>query len=145
MRTVLAVAISPLAVIPVLLLLFGPWVIGRWDLRSLTGTLLPAVIVAYPSVILFGLPMHFALVRQRCTAWRHYAIVGALLGAVPVIGYCLVAILFEARFEIGRLAEATMRNLEWGAIGVVVFGACSAAVAIAFRAVAFRRPGGLTT
>ena len=139
MRTLVAIAVSPLAVIPVLLLLFGPWAIARWDLRGLSGVLVPAVVVAYPMVILFGLPMHFALVQQRATAVRHYALAGALLGAVPVIGYCVVAIVFEAKFEVAGLAAATLRNAEWGAIGVVVFGACSAAVAIAFRTIALAR------
>jgi hypothetical protein len=139
MRTLVAIAVSPLAVIPVLLVLFGPWAIARWDLRSLIGVLVPAVIIAYPLVVLFGLPMHFALVRQRATAFRHYVLVGALLGAVPVIGYCIVAIVFEAKFDVARLATAMLRNAEWGAIGVVVFGSCSAAVAIAFRTIAVAR------
>ena len=89
-------------------------------------------------VILFGLPMHFALVRQRCTRRRDYAMAGVLLGAVPVIGYVLVAVVFEAKFAIAAIGPAVVRNLEWGAIGVVVFGLCSAAVAIAFRAIAIR-------
>jgi hypothetical protein len=136
MRTLVAIAVSPLAVVPVLVLLFGPWAIARWDLGSLKGVVVPAVIVAYPMVILFGLPMHVALVGQRATAVRHYALAGALLGAVPVIGYCMVAIVFEAKFDVARLGTATVRNAEWGAIGVGVFGACSTAVAIAFRRIA---------
>jgi hypothetical protein len=138
-RTLSAIVIAPLAVVPVLTLLFGPWAIGHGGLRSLLGILTPAVVVAYPMVILFGLPMHAALVRAGCTRWRDYAAAGALLGAIPVIGYVIVAIVFEAKFNVAALARAAARNLEWGAIGVVVFGVCSTAVAVAFRAFALRR------
>ena len=137
-RTLAAVAVAPLAVIPVLLVLFGPWALAHGGARSLAGIILPAVAVAYPMVILFGLPMHLALVRQRRTRLRDYALTGVLLGAVPVVGYVLVAVAFEAKFAVSAMAPALVRNAEWGAIGVLVFGACSAAVAIAFRAVALR-------
>ena len=134
MRTLAAIAIAPLAVVPVLTVLFGPWAAAAGGLRSLAGIVLPAVVVAYPMVILFGLPMHLALVRQRCTRRRDYAIAGVLLGAVPVAGYVMVAVTFEAKFAIAAIGPAFIRNAEWGAIGVVVFGLCSAAVALAFRA-----------
>ena len=134
MRTLAAIAIAPLAVVPVLTVLFGPWAATSGGMRSLAGILLPAVVVAYPMVILFGLPMHLALVRQRCTRRRDYAIAGVLLGAVPVAGYVMVAVTFEAKFAIAAIGPAFIRNAEWGAIGVVVFGVCSAAVALAFRA-----------
>ena len=137
-RTLAAMAISPLAVVPVLLVLFGPWALAHGGTRSLAGILTPAVIVAYPMVILFGLPMHLALVRQRCTRWRDYAVVGVLLGAVPVAGYVLVAVMFDAKFEIAAMASTLAKNATWGAIGVLVFGLCSTAVAIAFRAIAIR-------
>jgi hypothetical protein len=137
MRALGAIAVAPLAVVPVLAVLFGPWAISHGGARSLAGILLPAVAVAYPMVILFGLPMHFALVRQHCTRRRDYAIAGVLLGAVPVAGYVLVAVAFEAKFAIAAMGPAFVRNAEWGAIGVVVFGLCSAAVALAFRALAF--------
>ena len=66
-RTLAAIAIAPLAVVPVLVVLFGPWAIAHGGTRSLTGISCPAIVVAYPMVVLFGLPMHLALVRQRCT------------------------------------------------------------------------------
>ncbi len=138
-RTLAAIAIAPLAIVPVLIVLFGPWALAHDGTRSLTGILTPAVIVAYPMVILFGLPMHLALVRSGCTRRRDYAIGGALLGAVPVAGYVLVAVAFEAKFAIAAMGPALIRNAEWGAIGVVVFGLCSVAIAIAFRAIVFRR------
>jgi len=137
MRTLAAIAIAPLAVFPVLALLFGPWALAHGGTRSLAGILVPALIAAYPMVILFGLPMHFALVRQRCTRWRDYAVAGVLLGAVPVAGYVLVAVAFDAKFEMARLLPTLAQNATWGAIGIAVFGICSAAVAIAFRAMAF--------
>jgi hypothetical protein len=140
-RTLAAIAIAPLAVIPVLAVLFGPWAIAHGGMRSLAGILLPAVVVAYPMVLAFGLPMHVALVRQRHTRWRDYAVTGALLGAVPVAGYVLVAVAFEAKFAVAAMGAALVRNAKWGAIGVVVFGLCSAAIAIAFRAIAIRRDG----
>ena len=139
MRTLAAIAIAPLAVIPVLVVLFGPWAIAHGGARSLTGIVVPAIVVAYPMVVLFGLPMHLALVRAGCMRWRDYAITGVLLGAVPVAGYVVVAVAFEAKFAIAAMGPAFLRNAEWGAIGVMVFGLCSAAIAIAFRAIAIRR------
>ena len=138
MRTLAAILIAPLAVVPVLAIVFGPWAIARGGLPGLAGIIVPAVAVAYPLLILFGLPLHAALVQQRCTRRAHYALAGALLGAVPVAGYCLVAIAFEAKFQVAAIGSAVVRNLEWGAIGVAVFGACSTAVALAFRALAIR-------
>jgi hypothetical protein len=140
-RTLAAIAIAPLAVVPVLSVIFGPWTIAHGGARSWLGIVGPALVVAYPVVILFGLPMHLALVRAHCTRWRDYAVVGALLGAVPVIGYVIVAVAFEAKFAIAAMGSAAVRNLEWGAIGVAVFGLCSTAIALAFRAIAFRRDG----
>jgi hypothetical protein len=136
-RTLAAIAIAPMAVVPVLAALFGPWALTSGGARTLMGILGPALVVAYPATILFGLPMHLALVRQRCTRWRDYAITGALLGAVPVAGYVLVAVLFDAKFEVAAIGSTLAKNATWGAIGVLVFGLCSAAVAIAFRATAF--------
>lgn len=137
-RTLAATLIAPLAVVPVLAIMFAPWTIARGGMDGLAGIIVPAVVVAYPLLILFGLPIHYALVRQRCTRWSHYALAGTLLGAVPVIGYCVVAIAFEAKFALAALGRAIVLNAAWGAIGVVVFGACSAAVALAFRAIALR-------
>jgi len=135
-RTLAAILIAPLAVVPVLALMFGPWALSRGGFTGLAGIIGPAVVVAYPLLILFGLPVHTALARQRFTRRSHYALAGALLGAVPVVGYCLVAIGFEAKFQLAAMGSALARNAEWGAIGVVVFGACSASVALVFRAIA---------
>ena len=142
-RTLAALALAPLAVIPVLTLMFGPWAFAHGGWRSLSGILLPGIVVSYAVTLLVGLPLHLALVRQRVTRLRDYATVGVLLGAVPVIGYLMVAIAFEAGFAGAAIPRAAVRNLEWGAIGVVVFAASSAAIAVAFRAVALR-PDGLT-
>lgn len=140
MRLLAAIGIAPIAVLPVLALMFGPWAMAHGGWRSLSGILSPALVVAYPLLILVGLPMHLALVRQRCTSGGDYALAGVLLGAVPVIGYAIVAIVFEAQFVPSAIPRATARNIEWGAIGAVVFGACGAAVALAFRALtAFSR------
>lgn len=133
---VAAMAVAPLAVIPILAVLFGPWALAHGGARSLSGIIMPAIVVAYPMVILVGVPMHLALVRQRCTRVRDYACAGALLGAVPVIGYVIVAVAFDAKFVLAAMPGAAMRNVQWGAIGVLVFGTCSTAVAIAFRAIA---------
>lgn len=137
MRTLAAIAIAPLAVVPILIVLFGPWAISKGGLRSLVGILGPALVLAYPVVVVVGIPMHLALVRGRCTRPRDYAIAGALLGSVPVIGYVLVAVAFEARFVLSAMGAALARNLEWGAIGVLVFGLCGTAIAVAYRATAF--------
>jgi hypothetical protein len=138
-RTLAATAIAPLAVVPVLAALFGPWALTTGGMRSLIGILGPALVVAYPATILFGLPMHLALVQQQCTRWRDYALTGVLLGAVPVAGYVLVAVMFDAQFQIAAMGSTLAKNATWGGIGVLVFGLCSAAVAITFRALAFRR------
>lgn len=138
MRTLAAIGIAPLAVLPVLTLMFGPWAMAHGGWRALIGILSPALVVAYALVILVGLPMHLALLRQRVIRRRDYALAGVLLGAVPVIGYLIVAIVFEAQFLPAAIPLATTRNFEWGAIGAVVFGACGAAVALAFRAIAVK-------
>jgi hypothetical protein len=143
MRVLAAIAFAPLAVVPVLALMFGPWAMAHGGWRSLLGILWPAIIVAYALVLVVGLPMHLALVRQRYTRARDYALAGLLLGAVPVLGYVIVAVAFEARFVFAAIPRAAARNLEWGAIGIAVFGACSAAVACTFRAIAVG-PRGLT-
>lgn len=142
MRTLAAIGLAPLAVLPVLALMFGPWAMAHGGWRALSGILVPAVVVAYPLLIMVGVPMHLALVRQGCTRWRDYTLAGVLLGAVPVIGYAIVAIVYEAQFAPSAMARATARNIEWGAIGAVVFGACGAAVALAFRAVVKASPSG---
>jgi hypothetical protein len=138
-RTLRVLVIAPLAVVPVLVALFGPWALTNGGMRSLMGILGPALVVAYPATIFFGLPMHLALVRQHCTRWRDYALTGVLLGAVPVAGYVLVAVMFDAKFEIAAMGSTLAKNATWGAIGVLVFGLCSAAVALAFRTLAFGR------
>jgi len=143
-RTLAAIAIAPMAVVPVLATLFGTWAITTGGMPTLMGILGPALVVAYPATILFGLPMHLALVHQRCIKWRDYAITGALLGSVPVAGYVIVAVLFDAKFDIAAIGPTLAKNATWGAIGVLVFGACSTAVAIAFRAIVIR-PDNLTT
>jgi hypothetical protein len=139
MRTLAAIAIAPLAVLPVLALLFGPWAVTHGGMATLAGILGPALLAGYPLTIVFGVPMHLALVRQNCTRLRDYAAAGALLGTVPVIGYVMVAVAFEAKFVVPAMGRALARNAEWGAIGVVVFGLCSTAIALAFRAIAMRR------
>ncbi len=133
-RLLAATALAPLAVVPALAVMFGPWATAHGGWRSLPGILVPAIVVAYPVTILIGLPMHFALVRQQCTRARDYALAGLLLGTVPVIGYVIVAVVFEAQFAVTAIPRAVARNFEWGAIGVAVFGACSTVVALAFRA-----------
>jgi hypothetical protein len=99
---------------------------------TLASLVLPALAVTYPAMVLFGLPIHFALARQGYRRLSHYLVAGGLTGTVPVIGYCVVAIVFEAKFAVAGLWSATLRNAAWGGIGVVVFGAATAAVAAAF-------------
>jgi len=138
MRTLAAIAVAPLAVLPVLAVVFGPWAITHGGVKTWLGIAWPALVVAYPMVALFGVPMHLALVRARCTRARDYAITGALLGAVPVIGYVIVAVAFEAKFAVSAMGTAVVRNLTWGTIGVLVFGLCSVAIALTFRTVVLR-------
>lgn len=61
-------------------------------------------------VLIAGLPMHWALTWQQRTRVRDYAIAGALLGAVPVIGYVIVAVAFEAKFAVSAMSRAFSRN-----------------------------------
>ncbi len=140
MRTLVAIAIAPLAVVPILAVIFGPWAIANGGLRSLLGIIGPAAVAAYPLVILIGLPMHCALVHARRTSLRDYVLTGLLLGTIPVIGYVIVAVAFEAKFALSGIPRAAVRNIEWGAIGVVVFGLCTVGVALTFRAIAVK-PG----
>ena len=139
-RVLAAIAIAPLAVVPVLAVMFGPWAMAHGGWSSMAGILTPAIVLAYALLIVIGLPMHAALVRQHCTRARDYALAGVLLGAVPVFGYVIVAVIFEAQFAPSAIPRAVARNVEWGAIGVAVFAACSTAVALAFRAVATASP-----
>jgi len=136
MRTVAAIVVAPLAVIPILAVLFGPWALAHGGARSLAGILLPGVAVAYPLLVLFGLPMHLALARQGYIRARDYAVAGALLGAIPVSGYVIVAVMFEAKFALSAMPMALARNFEWGAIGVLVFGVCGGTMAWVFRLLA---------
>jgi hypothetical protein len=139
-RLLAAIAVAPLAIVPVLLAAFGWWAMAHGGWRSMAGILVPGLAVAYALVLIAGVPVHLALVRQQCTRARDYALAGLLLGAVPVIGYVVVAVIFEAQFAPAALPRAMARNFEWGAIGAAVFGACSTAVALAFRAVVRASP-----
>ena len=134
-RTLAAIAIAPLAVVPILTVLFGPWTIAHGGTPSYVGIVGPGLVVSYAMVLIAGLPMHWALSWQQRTRVRDYAIAGALLGAVPVIGYVIVAVAFEAKFALSAMPRAFARNLEWGSIGVLVFGICAMTIAIAFRAI----------
>lgn len=140
MRTLTATAIAPLAVVPVLTVLFGPWTIAHGGMRSWLGIIGPALIVSYVLLVLAGLPMHWALMWQQRTRIRDYALAGALLGAVPVIGYVIVAVAFEAKFMLSAMPHAFARNLEWGSIGVFVFGMCATVIAVVFRMIALPLP-----
>jgi len=137
MRTIAAIAIAPLAVVPVLAALFGPWAMSNGGMPSLAGIIGPGLAIAYPLLIVFGYPMHLALVRARCTRPRDYAIAGGLLGGVPILGYVLVAVAFEAKFVVTAMGAALIRNATWGAIGVLVFGLCGTAIAVVYRATVF--------
>lgn len=138
-RLLTAFLVAPFAVVPVLAVLFLPWALSRGGAGGLLGILLPAVIAAYPLLLIFGLPIHALLARQHWTRRRDYAVAGAVLGAGPVIGYCLIAMAFEANFSAAQAWRAVLRNAEWGAIGAVVFGSCATAVAITFHAILERR------
>jgi hypothetical protein len=140
MRTVAAIVVAPLAVIPILAVLFGPWALAHGGARALYGIVMPGAAAAYPLLIVFGLPMHLALAAQAATRPRDYALAGALLGAVPVIGYLIVAVVFEAKFAPAAMPRALLRNFEWGAIGALVFGLCGAAIALTFRLINSLRP-----
>jgi hypothetical protein len=138
LRVVLGVLAAPLAAAPVIALIFGAWSLANGGVATLASIVLQTLAVAYPATVLFGLPVHLALVRQGYRRATHYATAGALLGALPVIAYTVVAIAFEAKFALSAMGRAAGRNLEWGAIGVLVFGAVTAAVAAAFWWVAVR-------
>jgi hypothetical protein len=137
-RLLAGVLVAPLAAAPVIALIFGWWAWTHGGLATLGSITWQTLAVTYPAIVFFGLPVHLALDRQRYRRFAHYVTAGALLGALPVIGYTVVAIAFEAKFAISAIGRATVRNLEWGAIGVLVFGAVSAAVAAAFWLVAVR-------
>lgn len=139
-RLLAGVLVAPLASAPVIALIFWRWASTHGGPTAFFPIVLQTLAVTYPAMVLFGLPIHLALARQRYRRWSHYAMAGALTGSVPVVGYCLVAIVFEAKFAVAGLSSATMRNAAWGGIGVVVFGAVTTAVAVAFWQVAVRPP-----
>ena len=131
-RALAALAVAPLAVVPVLVALSAP----RFDgfVRLVSGALL----ISYPSLVLFGLPAHAVLSRSRYTSLFDYALLGGLLGALSISGYCVVAILFDAHFAGDQLWRSIGQNARWGAVGSLYFGACSAAVAAVFWYLAVR-------
>lgn len=150
-RLLPAAALAPLAVVPVLAVLYGPWAITAAGLSSLISVVVAALFVSYPATVLFGIPVHVILEKQRWRRLSDYVTTGALLGGFPVVVYCLVAIVVDAKFVPSGLWTATVRNAEWGAIGTVVFALSSAAVAAVFWRIAAkdsrrtpfpRRPGG---
>lgn len=137
-RLLLAVVLAPLAAAPMLAVLYGPWAWTEAGLNGLMPVLVAVLFVSYPATLLIGVPVHLMLARQRCTRLAQYLSAGALLGGLPIVAYCVVAIVVEAKFAPSGVWRATQRNAEWGAIGAVVFAAASAAVAAAFWWIAVR-------
>lgn len=132
LRLLVALVVAPLAVVPVLVLLSAPGFDGV--VRIVSGALL----ISYPALLLFGLPAHLVLSRARYTTIFDYALLGGLLGALAISGYCLVAIVFDAHFAWNELPRSIGENARWGAVGSLYFGLCSAAVGATFWRMAVR-------
>ncbi len=139
-RLVAGVLIAPLAVAPVMTALFGPWAWSGGGLGTLAAIVFQALVVTYPAMLLFGVPIHATLSHQRCRSLRHYLTAGLLAGGFPIIAYCVVAIVVEAQFDVDSMWSAMRRNFTWGVIGTTVFGSCSAAVAAALWWITVRQP-----
>jgi ABC-type anion transport system duplicated permease subunit len=132
-RVLVALVIAPLAVAPVLVMLSAPRFEGVTQL--VTGALL----ISYPSMILFGLPAHLVLSRTRYTSLFDYTLLAGLLGALFISGYCAVAIVFDAHFALSELSRSIGENVRWGVVGSLYFGLCSASVGAVFWRIAVRR------
>ena len=138
MRVLAALLIAPLAIVPVLVALSVPSFAGIVPL--VTGALL----ISYPSLVLFGLPAHLVLTGTRYTSLFDYTLLGGLLGALAISGYCLVAIVFDAHFAWDELSRSIGENAHWGLVGSLYFGLCSASVGAAFWRIAVRPPAPLS-
>ena len=122
-RIVLAVAIAPLATLPVVVAIYsmldiriGEQPVSLLDLVVLSA--IPSLSVAYPMTAVLGVPCYFVLVRFRRSSYFSFALVGALFTLLAGI------IVFDLRILPFEFLPATL------------LAASGAAVAIVFRAIA---------
>jgi hypothetical protein len=125
-RIALAVVLAPLAIIPATLLhSVGSGVaFGHHASESLGNALMFAVFgvpLAFPIVLVVGVPVHVALCRARYCSVGWHAVAGALGGFLA--GFVM--------FNLWQLGEPSVW-LAYASLAVI----CGAAVAVAFRLVA---------
>lgn len=115
MKVILAFLIAPLAPLVVI----GPIVaLGFGTLEAIGPYAAICIFYGYPAMLLFGLPLYIALRNKANLTWRHYAGIGAAVGAaIPAV------ILFSMLFLTG-LGE---RPLE---LAASIFGAVSLGAAL---------------
>lgn len=145
-RELIAAAIAPLAAVPVLALFYAHPAIGGAGYQFFLSTAAGTLMVLYPAAFVLGIPVHIILQRFRCTTLADYLGFGAILGALPIIGYNIVGTVFDAHFRVAELADSIRMNIEWGVLGSLLFASVSAAMASVFWFISVRdkaatRPG----
>jgi hypothetical protein len=134
----LATAVAPLAVVPVLAIFYAHPAIGGAGYRFFIPTAAATLMVVYPAAFGIGIPIHFLLARFRVTSLADYCLFGAILGALPIIGYNIVGTTFDSHFHWAEVGQSIRVNLEWGILGSLLFGTASAAMAAVFWWIAVR-------
>ena len=134
----LAAAIAPLAMVPVLAVFYAHPAIGGAGYQFFVPTALGTLMFVYPATFVVGVPIHFLLERFGVRSLKDYFFFGAVLGALPVIGYNIVGTTFDTHFRMAEVWSSIRVNLEWGILGSLLFGTASAAMAAVFWWIAVR-------
>src|SRR5204862_7460187 len=113
----LAAAVAPLALVPVLALFYAHPAIGGAGYQFFIPTALGTLLFVYPATFVVGVPIHFLLERFRVRSLKDYCLFGAVLGSLPVIGYNIVATTFDTHFHWAEVGQSIRVNLEWGILG----------------------------
>jgi hypothetical protein len=113
----LAAAIAPMAMVPVLAVFYAHPAIGGAGYQFFVPTTLGTLAFVYPATFVVGVPIHFLLQRFRVRSLKDYCFFGAVLGALPIIGYNIVGTMFDSHFHLAELGASIRVNLEWGILG----------------------------
>ena len=128
-RMVSAVLLSPLAVVPVcaFVMLMEGLVTGESGTGFGSALFLLsyfALVVAYPAIVLVGLPAHFVMSSLGVTSYLSYVLTGATLSVL--VGIAVLGILFD-----DSTVTSSARILRFG----LLLTLCGAAVSAVFRKV----------
>ena len=136
---IVAAAVAPLALIPVLAVFYAHPAIGGAGYQFFIPTALGTLMFVYPASFVVGVPIHYLLERFGVRSLKDYCFFGAVLGALPIIGYDIVGTTFDTHFRMAEVWPSIRVNLEWGILGALLFGTASAAMAAAFWWIAVRK------